>query len=98
MPELTGLLGRCRFDPAIGPENLVMAGAKQMVDALVRERRASSIAATAVLGGLALVAGLAVRALQGGSRSASGQATRASAADENTAAQTPFDHSDVSED
>jgi uncharacterized membrane protein YebE (DUF533 family) len=75
-----------------------MADAKQMVDALVRERRASSIAATAVLGGLALVTGLAVRALQGGSRSASDQVTKAPVADENATAQTPFDHSDVGED
>ena len=66
MPELAGLLGRCRIGPATGPENLVMADAKQMADALVRERRGSSVAATAVLGGLALVAGLAVRAIQGG--------------------------------
>src|ERR1700712_5672788 len=98
MPEPAGSLGRCRIGPAIGPENLVMADAKQMVDALVRERRGSSIPATAVLGGLALVTGLAVRALQGGSSSAPDQEARTSAADANATAQTPFDHSDVSED
>ena len=75
-----------------------MAHAKQMVDALVRERHASSIAATAVLGGLALVAGLAVRSLEGGSKRASDRNTSASAAGENAASSTPFDHSDVSED
>ncbi|GJE15644.1 DUF533 domain-containing protein [Methylobacterium marchantiae] len=40
-----------------------MADARQIVDALVRSRR-SGIAATAALGGLALVAGLALRALR----------------------------------
>ena len=40
-----------------------MADARQIVDALVRSRK-SGIAATAALGGLALVAGLALRALR----------------------------------
>jgi uncharacterized membrane protein YebE (DUF533 family) len=40
-----------------------MADARQIVDALVRSRK-GGIAATAALGGLALVAGLALRALR----------------------------------
>ncbi|WP_336491932.1 tellurite resistance TerB family protein [Methylobacterium nigriterrae] len=75
-----------------------MNDAKQMVDALVRERHASSIAATAVLGGLALVAGFAVRALQGGPKPPSRQGSAAPTAGENAAPITPFDHSGVSED
>ena len=76
-----------------------MADAKQMVDALVRERRGSSIAATAVLGGLALVAGLAVRALQGGGlKSASSQDASSPSASQSAPPRTPFDHSDISED
>ena len=76
-----------------------MADAKQMVDALVRERRGSSVAATAVLGGLALVAGLAVRAIQGGGlKSASSQDAPALAASQSAPPRTPFDHSDISED
>ena len=41
-----------------------MAGAKEMVDALVRRRR-SGMAATVALGGLALIAGLAARSRSG---------------------------------
>ena len=45
-----------------------MADAKKMVDALVRGRRGSAIATTAVLGGVALIVGLAVKALPGSAR------------------------------
>lgn len=74
-----------------------MAEAKQMVDALVRERRGSAIAATAILGGVSLIAGLAIRALSGNPR-----ATEAGAPPSDTkrdiAPRTPFDHTDVTED
>lgn len=76
-----------------------MADAKLMVDAMVRERRAGSIAATAVLGGLALVAGLAVRAIRGGGlKPASDQDASAPVAGQSALPRTPFDHSDIGED
>ncbi len=63
-----------------------MAQARHIVDALVRSRR-SGIAATAALGGLALLAGLAYRSLRGGEPARAGADPA-----------TPFDHIDVGED
>jgi uncharacterized membrane protein YebE (DUF533 family) len=63
-----------------------MADAKNFVDALVRSRR-GGIAATAALGGLALVAGLAFRALRG-----------EGAAPAPASPATPFDNVSVDED
>ncbi|MFD0934810.1 DUF533 domain-containing protein [Methylobacterium trifolii] len=67
-----------------------------MVDALIRERRGSSIAATAAMGGFALVVGLALKAVKG-----SGPASDRDASAEAPgphASPTPFDHADVGED
>ncbi len=74
-----------------------MAEAKQMVDALVRSRQGSTIAATAVLGGVSLIVGLALKALSGNPR-ATAAASSANAAQPVTAPRTPFDHSDIKED
>ena len=74
-----------------------MADAKQMVDALVRERRGSTIAATAALGGLALVVGLALKALQGGAPT-SAPSTAKPGPEQQSSLPTPFDHSDIGED
>jgi uncharacterized membrane protein YebE (DUF533 family) len=66
-----------------------------MVDALVRDRRGSGIAATAVLGGVALIVGLALKALPGG-----GPATETAPepAGQPAATPTPFDHAEIGED
>lgn len=74
-----------------------MTEAKQMVDALVRDRKDSTIAATAALGGIALIVGLALKALPGRA------STRASATPPQdvsppAAPRTPFDHTEVSDD
>ena len=74
-----------------------MAEAKQMVDALVRERRGSAIAATALLGGVSLIAGLALKALSGSSHATEASAP-SSDAKPGAAPRTPFDHTDVNED
>ncbi len=74
-----------------------MAEAKQMVDALVRSRQGSTIAATAVLGGVALIVGLALKALPGGEASP-GPDHGSPAAGEPASAPTPFDHADIGED
>lgn len=74
-----------------------MAEAKQMVDALVRDRQGSTIAATAALGGVALIVGLALRALP---RRGPAQNSAAPSHDASppAAPRTPFDHTEVSED
>ena len=74
-----------------------MAEAKQMVDAFVRDRQGSTIAATAALGGVALIVGLALKALPGATP-ATGSASPT--LDEKPAAAplTPFDHTEVNED
>lgn len=74
-----------------------MAEAKQMVDALVRGRRGGATATTAVLGGVALIVGLALKALPGITRTG-GRGSVADAAPTPSALPTPFDHTDVSED
>lgn len=74
-----------------------MAEAKQMVDALVRGRQGSTIAATAVLGGVSLIVGLALKALAG-STHATEVGSAAQEAKPASAPRTPFDHSDVNED
>lgn len=74
-----------------------MAEAKQMVDALVRDRQGGTIAATAALGGVALIVGLALKALPGRAPAP----TSASPSDDTSppaAPRTPFDHAEVSED
>ncbi len=74
-----------------------MAEAKQMVDALVRDRQGSTIAATAALGGVALIVGLALKAFPGRGPAP----TSASSPHESSpsgAPRTPFDHTEVSED
>ncbi|MGH1575154.1 tellurite resistance TerB family protein [Methylobacterium sp. P31] len=73
-----------------------MAEAKQMVDALVRERQGGTIAATAALGGVALIIGLALKALPG--RAAASNTTATHDVDTAATPRTPFDHSEVSED
>jgi uncharacterized membrane protein YebE (DUF533 family) len=73
-----------------------MAEAKQMVDALVRNRQGSAIAATAALGGIALVIGLALKALPG--RAAASNTAAPHDIEAATAPRTPFDHSEVGED
>jgi uncharacterized membrane protein YebE (DUF533 family) len=74
-----------------------VAEAKQMVDALVRDRQGSTIAATAALGGVALIVGLALKALPG--RAPASDATpSARHASPAAAPRTPFDHSAVDED
>jgi uncharacterized membrane protein YebE (DUF533 family) len=74
-----------------------VAEAKQMVDALVRDRQGGTIAATAALGGLALIVGLALKALPG--RAPASDAPPASQdASPTGATRTPFDHSEVDED
>lgn len=65
--------------------------AQSMVDALVRTRR-TGLAATAALGGLALVVGLATKALRTTSASKSAEASA------EKAGTTPFDHATVGED
>ncbi|MFC6791791.1 DUF533 domain-containing protein [Methylobacterium komagatae] len=74
-----------------------MVEAKQMVDALTRDRQGSAIAVTAVLGGISLIVGLALKALAG-STHASGTEAAAEDAKPATASRTPFDHSEVNED
>lgn len=74
-----------------------MAEAKQMLDALVRDRQGSGIAATAVLGGVALIAGLALKALVGTTQ-ATASATRSDGGPTPAVPRTPFDHVDVDED
>lgn len=74
-----------------------MAEAKQMVDALVRDRQGSTIAATAALGGIALVVGLALKALPG-RVPVSEPASPSQSAKPPAAPHSPFDHSEVSED
>ena len=71
-----------------------MADAKQMVDALVRDRQGGTIAATAVLGGVALVVGLALKALPGGGTAGDAETAAAGPA----ATPTPFDHATIDED
>lgn len=74
-----------------------MAEAKQMVDALVRDRQGGTIAATAALGGIALVVGLALKALPG--RAPRPELAHPSqAAKPPTAPPTLFDQSEISED
>lgn len=73
-----------------------MADAKHMVDALVRDRQGGTIAATAVLGGVALIVGLALKALPGGGTSPAPEA--APGADATAKVQTPFDHAQIGED
>ncbi|MHC2109296.1 tellurite resistance TerB family protein [Methylobacterium sp. CM6246] len=74
-----------------------MAKSKQMVDALVRDRQGSTIAATAALGGIALIVGLALKALPG--RAPVSDTTPPSPeAKSPTTPRTPFDHSEVGED
>jgi len=81
-----------------------VADAKQMVDALVRDRQGGTIAATAVLGGVALIVGLALKALPGGEPSpASANAAgaplgAAPGADAPAKVPTPFDHAQIGED
>lgn len=74
-----------------------MAEAKQMIDALVRDRQSSTIAATAALGGVALIVGLALKALPR-RVPAPDIAPPQQDAKPPTAPQTPFDHSEVNED
>ena len=78
-----------------------MAEAKQMIDALVRDRHGGAIAAKAVLGGVALIVGLALKSLPGKER-ASGAASISGAplpeATTPAGRQTPFDHAEVNED
>jgi len=71
--------------------------AQNMVDALVRTRR-PGLAATAALGGLALVAGLAARALRRTPEPKGNEAPAASSAPVEPAGLTPFDHVTVNED
>lgn len=75
-----------------------MAEAKQMVDALVRDRQGSTIAATAALGGVALIVGLALRALPRRGSAAQPSAAPSHDASPPAAPRTPFDHTEVSED
>ena len=74
-----------------------MAEAKQIVNALVRARQGSTIAATAVMGGISLIVGLGLKTLSGTERS-----KEAGALPQNPKPvpqhRTPFDHSDVRED
>ncbi|MFB0491154.1 uncharacterized membrane protein YebE (DUF533 family) [Methylobacterium sp. OAE515] len=74
-----------------------MAEAKRMVDALVRDREGSTIAATAALGGVALIVGLALRALprRGPVQDSAGPSHDTSPP---AVSRTPFDHTEVSED
>jgi len=74
-----------------------MTEAKQMVDALVRDRQSSTIAATAALGGIALLVGLALKALPG-RVSAPDLTSPLQNAKPSAAPRSPFDHSEVSED
>jgi uncharacterized membrane protein YebE (DUF533 family) len=74
-----------------------MAEAKQMVDALVRDRQGSTIAATAALGGVALIVGLALKALPGRA-SVPTSASPPQDVGPPAAPRTPFDHTEVSED
>jgi uncharacterized membrane protein YebE (DUF533 family) len=74
-----------------------VAEAKQMVDALVRDRQSSTIAATAALGGIALIVGLALKALPGRAP-ALDTALPSPEVKSPSAPRTPFDHSEVSED
>jgi uncharacterized membrane protein YebE (DUF533 family) len=82
--------------------------AQNMVDALVRTRR-TGLAATAALGGLALVVGLAAKALRDApepkgaeasheSKAAESKAQAASSSPADAAGATPFDHITVGED
>ena len=73
-----------------------MAEAKQMVDALVCDRQGSTIAATAALGGIALVVGLALKVLPG--RVTAAEPTTSQDAKPSAALRSPFDHAEVSED
>ncbi|MGH1592220.1 tellurite resistance TerB family protein [Methylobacterium phyllosphaerae] len=74
-----------------------MAEAKQMVDALVRERQGSTIAATAALGGVALIVGLALKVLPGRAP-APAPISPSQDAGRPPTPHTPFDHTEVSED
>lgn len=74
-----------------------MAEAKQMVDALVRDRQGGTIAATAALGGIALIVGLALKALPGRAPVPGGPSPFQEAKP-SAAPPSPFDHSEVSED
>jgi len=74
------------------------AGAKSMVDALVRPRR-TGLTATAALGGLALVAALAARVLRDAPAAKdTGTPPPAPAEPAGSNGATPFDHIDVAED
>lgn len=70
-----------------------MADAKTLVDTLIRSRR-SGLAATAALGGLALVAGFAARAL----RQPASPGAAQPASDPAASAPTPFDGAEIGED
>jgi uncharacterized membrane protein YebE (DUF533 family) len=89
-------LSRCSTKIARHQE-VTVAEAKQMVDALVRDREGSTIAATAALGGVALIVGLALRALPrlGPVQASAGPSHNTSPP---AAPRTPFDHTEVSED
>nr|USU32130.1 tellurite resistance TerB family protein [Methylobacterium sp. OTU13CASTA1] len=78
------------------------SAARSMVDALVRTRR-TGLAATAALGGLALVAALATKALRGAPAMQSGDPNASDPKSTDTKAPappgaTPFDHITVGED
>ncbi|WP_244474192.1 DUF533 domain-containing protein [Methylobacterium sp. Leaf87] len=78
------------------------SAARSMVDALVRTRR-TGLAATAALGGLALVAALATKALRGAPAAQSGDPKASDPKSTDTKAPappgaTPFDHIAVAED
>lgn len=79
-----------------------MAEAKQMIDALVRDRHGGAIAAKAVLGGVALIVGLALKSLPGKERASGAASVPEAPLPEATTTpagrQTPFDHAEVNED
>lgn len=75
-----------------------MAEAKQMVDALVRGRRGSAIATTTALGGVALIVGLALKALPGPAWTGGGTGAAPDTPSKTPAPPTPFDHTEVGED
>ena len=71
--------------------------AQNMVDALVRTRR-TGLAATAALGGLALVVGLAAKALRNAPEAKDASTAPAPSSAVEPAGATPFDHVTVGED
>jgi uncharacterized membrane protein YebE (DUF533 family) len=86
---------RCRMN--FVRQEATVAEAKQMVDALVRDRQGGTIAATAALGGVALIIGLALKALPGRAPAPT-SASPTHDASPPAAPRTPFDHAEISED